>query len=160
MGDVEPEPDASPVGRAMGAMVGRVIGPGSGSERASGMVMRSGGGMRLWLGAMGMGVGDARGLRLGGAMGAGGTSPRPGKSNGLPLPNARGTAEGARGGGGPGGMAVPGIMGTLPTNAPGANGVRGDNAGGTIPTPLTDGGKPGVCGGMCGGICGVIGVTG
>ena len=30
LGDVEPEPDASPVGRAMGAM-GRVIGPGSGT---------------------------------------------------------------------------------------------------------------------------------
>ena len=57
-------------------------------------------------------------------------------------------------------MDGPGIMETLPTNAPGLNGTRGDRAGGIIPTALTDGGKPGVGRCMCGGTCGVIGVVG
>ena len=137
VGDVEPEPDVSPAGRAMGAMgamVGRPIGPRSGAG-----VRLLGPGARLsW-------VGEARGFettRIGGAIGAGGANPRPKPaSKWLPFPKPRGTADGASGGG-PGAMDGPGAIGT-PTNG-GVNGSLGDKAGGI--TPLTDGGKTGVGG--------------
>ena len=130
LGDVEPEPEASPEpgGRAMGAIgaTGRVIGPGSAGGRRLVLGAR-------WVGepirfpgrvggAMGAGgpIGGGGAIADGGAIGAGGgTFLTNGASYGTPWPNVRGKADGPSGGGtccmeGPGPMPKgPGVNGTL-----------------------------------------------
>ena len=76
-------------------------------------------------------------------MGAGGgTFLTNGASYGTPLPNARGRADGPRGGGGPCCMEGPGPM----PKGPGVNGPLGDITEGDI-TPGGGGNMGGPCGG-------------
>ena len=92
LGESEPDPVVSPVGRAIGA-IGRATGPGSPMEaRLAGPGGIMGGGE----------LSGPGGILDGGPIGvdADGMPPRKVESNGGPAPKLRGTAEGAKGGGG------------------------------------------------------------